>query len=563
MKKIVYYSFLCSFWGLVSCSDLDLTPLAQGSNENWYSDEKEITMALNDLYRHDFWPLMNEQWTDNEICRDQLKDFTAATITGQTADVTNIWANQYKAIARANTVLMNLDKISNDVLMPEKKDQIRGEALYFRACRYADLTSLFGDVPYVTEIIDINEAFSIGRTPKAEIITSTYADFDEAANLLPINTGTIQRVTKGAALAMKARYALYNGDWQVVVDATKAVMDLGCYELYPNYEELFLQTTHNTSESIFSLPRSVVDNIGVIQGIWYTTRNPGGWAGYVPSWDLLASYTCTDGLPIDESPLFDPHDPFKNRDPRCNMSIVPFNSQFLGFTYAPHPDSLKVFNANTGIMQPNVDNRAVAQYASFNALVWKKGIDKTWLENAGNVAPDRWIIRFADILLMYAEAKIELNQIDESVLNAINQVRARAYGVDASAVNKYPAVTETNQSKLRTILRTERRVEFAKEGLRYMDLMRWHLMEKVMTQKNYGILYPADNLRDKVTSQGHWFWAFTPQIDEDGIPDFSKLEEAGVIQSLSQRQWSDRQYLWPIPTKEILINKNLEQNPGY
>lgn len=560
--KILLSSFVC-VWGLVSCTDLDLSPLGKGTNENWYSDEKEITMALNDLYRHDFWISMNDQWSDDEISRNSTNDFIVGTVTGQTSNVITAWSNQYKAIARANTILMNLDQLSEEALTQGKKDQIRGEALFMRACRYSDMVSLFGDVPYVTEVIDIDEAFNIGRTPKAEIVDATYADFDEAANLLPVETGSTQRATKGAALAMKARFALYNSDWRVVVDATKAVMQLDCYKLYPDYEELFLQTTHNTSESIFSLPRSVVDDIAVIQGIWYTPRNAGGWAGYVPSWDLLAGYTCTDGLPIDESPLFDPHDPFENRDPRCCMSIVPFNSKFIGFTYAPHPDSLEVFNPNTGAMQPNIDSRAVAQYASFNALLWKKGIDETWIQNAGRVAPDRLVMRYADLLLMYAEAKIELNEIDESVLNAINQVRARAYGVDVSAISEYPAVTETNQQKLRTILRMERRMELAKEGLRYMDLVRWHLLEKTMSQRNYGILYPAEDLRDKVTSKGHWFWASVPAIDENGIPDFSEMEKAGLIQSLAQRSFNERQYLWPIPTKETLINENIKQNPGY
>ena len=108
-------------------------------------------------------------------------------------------------------------------------------------------------------------------------------------------------------------------------------------------------------------------------------------------------------------------------------------------------------------MQKNNDARVNAQFASFNGLLWKKGIDETWLENGKDVDPDKIIIRYADVLLMYAEAKIELGQIDQSVLDAINQVRARAYGVDYTNTAAYPAVTTTDQQKLRTILRTERR----------------------------------------------------------------------------------------------------------
>lgn len=106
-------------------------------------------------------------------------------------------------------------------------------------------------------------------------------------------------------------------------------------------------------------------------------------------------------------------------------------------------------------------------------------------------------------------------------------------------------------------------MEFAYEGLRYMDLIRWCLASKALTNKNYGLLYPSSLLIEKVTSKGGWFWPSVPEIDEDGIPDFTKMEEAGQIVALSQRLWNDRQYLWPIPTKEVLINENLKQNEGY
>ena len=176
---------------------------------------------------------------------------------------------------------------------------------------------------------------------------------------------------------------------------------------------------------------------------------------------------------------------------------------------------------------------------------------------------DRIIIRYADILLIYAEAKIELNQIDQSVLDAMNEVRARAYGVDKSATDQYPAFQMASQEELRSQLRMERRMEFPKEGLRYMDLIRWKLMDKVMTKKVYMMLYPSTLLIENVVNTGDWFWAFTPEIDENGLADFSALEAAGKIAVVAQKNWNERQYLWPIPTTEILINPNMKQNPGY
>ena len=563
MKRIIgiLLSSCCLF---SSCFELDLNPLSQGSSENWYSNETEIDMALKNGYNPAFWYHDSEEWTDDYTYRDSSSPIINGTLNGQNGSVTGLWANMYKAIARANTVLSNLQRAEGSGITPEKLAQFRAEACFLRASMYSQLVSHFGDVVYVTEVIDIDEAFKIGRSKLSEILPKIYEDFDTAIEGLPEKHPffSAQRATKGAALAMKARLALHLGDWQVVADAAGQCIELGLYQLHPSFEELFFPATKNSKESIFVLPRSLEENV-VLWGHYILSRNVGGWAGDTPSWDLLASFLCSDGLPIDESPLFDSHDPFKNRDPRCSMTIVPFKSNHLGFEYNPHPEALEVMNYNTGKMQKNQDTRANAQYASFNGLLWKKGINASWLQNGFKVDPDNIIIRYADVLLMYAEAMIELNKIDQSVLDAINAVRARAYGVDKSATTSYPAVTETNQAKLRKIVRMERRMEFANEGLRYMDLVRWKLASVSLSRNTYGMLYPSSLLIEKVTSKGGWFWPSTPEIDENGLPDFTKLEQEGLINVLSKRTWNNRQYLWPIPTKEILINKNLTQNPGY
>jgi hypothetical protein len=162
---------------------------------------------------------------------------------------------------------------------------------------------------------------------------------------------------------------------------------------------------------------------------------------------------------------------------------------------------------------------------------------------------------------MYAEAKIELNEIDQSVPDAINAVRARAYGVSATATT-YPAVKTGTQAVLRKTLRTERRMEFALEGIRYMDLIRWKLAEKALNKLNYGLLDPAD-LRTKVVKPGLWFFPQVPQIDDDGVADFTPMFNAGLIKQLTIRKFdATRQYPWPIPSKEVLTS-GLVQNPGY
>lgn len=549
---------------IFSCTDLDLNPLSEGSSENWYSNEMEFNMAVYDLYRHTFWPLEDGEWSDDYMRRQALTPITSATINGEWETAISWWGNSYKAISRANKVLMNLDKIKG-TLSQETVDKFAGNAHFVRASQYSKLIFYFGDVVYYTGVIDLDEAFTMGRTPKQQILETIYADYDSAVLELPLSYGSSENklATKGAALAMKARIALAMGDWAIAHDAAKACIDLGVYELYPDFGTLFLAGTKNPKELIFGLPRS--KELGVIWEYvnYFLPRNNGGYGGSIaPSWDLFCSFLCSDGLPIDESPLYNPQEPFKNRDPRCTATIVEFGTPFLGYRYQPHPDSLTTLNLNTGKYVKNNDTRGNQPYASFNGLVWKKFTDESWLPDF-QAENDKIIIRYADVLLMYAEAKIELKEIDQSVLDAINMVRARAYQVNYGSTSLYPAVTTTTQADLRTILRVERRMEFAHESLRYWDIIRWRIAEKVLNQDIYGMLDVAA-LRTKIVKQGLWFFPSTPEIDENGSADLLPMYQVGLIKRLADRQFdASKQYLWPIPSKEILINGNLGQNPGY
>ncbi|WP_300698609.1 RagB/SusD family nutrient uptake outer membrane protein [Bacteroides sp.] len=560
---------------LSSCNDLNLIPLSETSTGNWYASETELEMAANEFYKIGYWQeVWNilEQSTDNFTYRNTnrytILDGTLSSSGGDGGWFCQTqWEKNYKLIAMANMLLEKSERALNAGVSADVVEKYRAEAKFARACGYGTLITFFGDVPYLDKNLTIDEALKLGRRSKEEIIPLIYQDFGDAAAILPASYGNnAKRFTKGAVYGMKARFSMYLNDYETALEAAKNCMDLKVYELHSDFAEYFLATTKDSKESVFCFPRSIENNT-ILDG-WIinnqTSRNSGGYGSASPSWDLLASFLCTDGKPIDESPLFDSKNPFKNRDPRCTATIVEFDTPHLGFNFTPHPDSLKVWNYKTGKLQQNNDSRAVAQYASFNGLLWKKGIDATWLANSKKVENDFVLLRYADVMLMYAEAKIELNQIDQSVLDCINAVRARAYGVDKTKVDMYPAVTTTNQDELRRILRTERRMEFANEGgVRYMDLVRWRLAEKVLNSFNYGILYPATDLRDKVTSKGLWFWPMTPKIDKDGCADFSEMVTAGLITPLSERHWPERQYLWPIPEVDILVNPNMKQNPGY
>ena len=552
---------------LCSCSKLDLYPLDTGSNDSWYKTEDQMVMSIRGLYRTVFWPLDNDYWADDHQSRSNLNIITGGTINGESSEVKNRWQNCYKAIARANTILANLDNAQERLGISEEKVRLyRAQTLVARAAQYCILTTYFGDVVYVDKEISIDEAFRMGRTDKSEILEKVYADLETAVADLPVSyTGSVELATRGAALAIKARYALFNGEWQIAADAARRCMDLGVYELYPDFSKLFLASTAHASENILSWPRSVDLDITLDPGnvMGYCTRNRGGYASEYPSWELFCSFLCRDGKPIDESPLFNPHKPFENRDPRCAATIAEFGTEHLGVIYDPNPYSFNVMNNITGKQIKNLDCNSNSMYASFNGLVRKKGVDEDWVNNQTfKVAPDYVFIRYAEVLLIYAEAKIELGQIDASVLNAINSVRARAYGVQLSQTSAYPAVTALGQDEMRRIVRLERRMELAYEGLRYMDLLRWKLAEKALNQPNYGLLDNAG--LKKLCDDGNWFFAYVPEIDEDGIADFSRLYEDGLCKIISKRNFdASKNYLWPIPSQEVLTNPFLGQNDNY
>ncbi|RPE09266.1 RagB/SusD family nutrient uptake outer membrane protein [Chitinophaga lutea] len=546
-----------------SCGSLDLNPLSDGSGDTWNSTPEEIVMSLNGLYKDAFWMTDQDDWTDDFIYRDATSPIAGATINGETDFVKNWWTNSYKAIARANAVVQSVDRAAGS-LSQTQISRYSAEARFVRAAMYSRLLSHYGNIVYTEAVLDIEEALKLKQMDKAEVLKKIYADFDSAIANLPKSyaASELKRATSGAALALKARIALQMNDWATARDAAKACMDQKVYRLHDNFSNLFISKTKNSPETIFGLPRSVALKVtlGGLQD--YVTRNAGGWGAKDPSWDLFCAFLCKDGLPIDESPLFNPRKPFLNRDPRCAATIVEFQTIHLGYTYEPHPDTLKVYKVADNKYVENKDTRSVAIFASYNGLIWKKGVDGDWLLNSWQAEPDKIIVRYADVLLMYAEAKIELNEIDQSVLDAINMVRARAYGVAYTATASYPAVTTTDRTALRRILRTERRMEFAMEGVRYMDIIRWKIAGKVLNKPNFGLLDPAD-LRAKVTGPGLWFFPSVPPVDEDGVADFSAMYNAGQIKQIALRKFDEsRQYVWPIPSTEVLIS-NLIQNPNY
>jgi hypothetical protein len=597
MKKILLFISITSVFVLSSCVDLDLNPLSEGSSGNWFSSQQEIEMSVNDFYRTDFFPIDEMTWSDDMTNRNYTSGMQNGTLTAENGTIATRWQNFYKGIARALRILNNMDNARSMGVSEADITQYEGEAYFYIGYAYGMLAFHWGDAILDKTGMTLDEAYTISRSPKAEVLAYSYECLDEAAKRLPTGYSGIQRATKGAALAFKARIALRNNDYETAATAAKACMDLNVYKLHDSYRDLF--TASWSDEWIFFFRGDVTlkkyywaagDVLNTI------TRLAGGWGGEkAPSYELVCAYPCIDGLPIDESPLYNPRDFFENRDPRMAMTIVPFATAhnksvldgtydpndylWLGYEYSPAPNKTTVYRGSDGAQVSNTDSKARAEHASYDGLLFKKYVDESFLDNGRNGAPATYpMLRYGDVLLMYAEAMIELGRCTQDVLDeTINKLRERAYAGSGLA---YPKVTTGSQSAMRTILRTERFIELAWEGHRYADLIRWRLAEKVYNRPSYFLRrawsgsasWDGDeasvsaDYRQLIQNwkDGSYPIGGIPEIDENGIADIGYMVGAGYIVVASERTFNaGRDYLWPVPDVDRLINENLVQNPGW
>jgi hypothetical protein len=236
LKSLKYWMMGCATLLMSSCDDLNLNPLSEGSSGSWYSTEEEIAMSINDLFRNDFWPMDDNTWTDDYLYRESLTPITNGSITSEWSDNASRWLNQYKSIGRANTLLSNFTRAEGKIAAATL-ERYEGIVRFARASRYAYLIARWGDVPYYTDPLSLDEAFQMTRTSRAEVLKHVYDDYDYAVAHLPESYGsnTVQYPTKGAALALKARIALYMEDWSTAKTAAEACMNLGVYELHADF----------------------------------------------------------------------------------------------------------------------------------------------------------------------------------------------------------------------------------------------------------------------------------------------------------------------------------------
>lgn len=556
-QLIICVVALCQLVLFQSCQKgfLDKLPSDQPSSETFFENENDLILAINGAYSGLYWgssrvpySMWLESSTDNSFDRGDYGGMYTAQ-TGQFGTETtvfySIWSSLYTYIASCNNILTNMHK-AKEVSSESVYNQVEAQALFLRAFFYHYLINLYGDVPFITKVISLEEGKTLTRTPRAEIAAQLLDDLQVAADKLPVQWtgGDMGRITKGAALALRARIALLEGNYQVAAASAKAVMDLNVYELYNDYAKLFQLSGENSKEAIFSLPylrgtttSAIPQYIGI--------RATQGWSIYVPSQNLVNYYECTDGKPIDKSTLFDPENPFESRDPRLKASILTPGQWMGGFLFETHPDSTKTSRSQGGKITRVSNQEVTNPFATFTGYIWKKYLDSLEIPAYNTQSELSYMfIRYAEVLLTYAEAKIELGQVDQSVVDAINKVRTRPSV-------EMPAVAVQSVDDMRKVVRYERTVELAMEGHRLFDIRRWKYAEHVMAGNVLG--------RKKKSFYEH---PVVPSIDAYGKSHYPNETELFNVISVNTFD-KNKNYYWPIPQKEIDLNKNLSQNPNY
>lgn len=539
----------------LSCDDqyLERFPLDSPSNETFITNEAELEMAVTGAY-NTLWyhysgtpfSLVLDYATDIGWERN-INDLQAMGLglgNSNNAFVHEFWSHFYAGIARCNNILDKADNVK-DVVPESKFNQLIAETRFLRAYYYFYLNELYGGVPLVTHMLALDES-QTPRAAKGEVTDFIIDELDAAKPFLLAETTSANkgRVSVGAALALKSRVALYNERWEEAASAAKEVMDLGVYQLHDKFNELFSYAGENSKEIIFGVQYQQGVQVHGI-ALQFYSRLAKGYSGKIPVQSMVDSYECTDGRSIAESPLYDPQKPFENRDPRLNYSIVLPQTRFINYMFETHPDSAMTWNYNT-VPATRVSNTdAINAYATFSGYLWRKYADVADKDDPGNSDINIILFRYAEVLLNYAEAKIEANQLDQSVYAAINAVRQRP------SVEMPPIPAARSQQELRSAIRRERKYELAAEGLRLFDIKRWNIAHEVMPGKLLGRI------------RGEYL-ATAPRIDENATPHYDKVPNAGKMRVIETRAYDqNRDYLWPIPRLEMEVNGSLTQNPNY
>lgn len=551
MKKLLY-AILITTLTLSSCQKdfLERPPLDELVDETFFKTEDQLLLALNGCYAY----IKGKNTVDMENLGDNTlnssqNDFLRISTGNYNVDLgilNSEWTSAYNGIRRCNAFLENYEKAEGRQTV---KDAYASEVRFIRAYLYSYLTLFFGDVQLVTKTLLITDPEVYGtRNKKAEVVDFILKELQEASVNMPLTqTGTtLGRATKGAALALKSRIALYNEKYDIAEKAAKDVMDLGIYQLYTTggaasaYNDFFTYKGKiiNSANKETILARIHSEVALSYHNMSREAQVPDQASRWNPTKSLVDSYLCSDGLPIDKSPLYKEStyaDIFTNRDPRLKQTVLAPGAAWGGRQDGKNETSTA--NWGTYTTPKFISNKLGS--VTITGYYFTKYVELSTVARVGRDENDIHLIRFAEVLLTYAEAKLEQGTLTQGDIDlTINKLRDR---VGMKRMNI--AELALNGMNLRTEVRRERRVELALEGQRYFDIIRW----------KQGSLLAADVKGIKKSM------AARPS-DVSNLP----ADAQGYILANTGRIFvSPKNDLWPISLTQLERNPNLGQNPGW
>lgn len=441
----------------------------------------------------------------------------------------------FTIIRRCNTVLDNIDNV--EFTTEGKKEDLIAQVKAIRAYCYFQMNWWYGGVPIIGSYLTAEEA-QVPRNTEAEVREQIAKDLDDAIANINENPSARGRIAKGAALAIKMREALYYEEWQKAKDAAQAIIDLKQYELESDYSNLFKLTGVDSKEIIVADQRIAnTFGLGVI-GQMYNNKDA-GWSSIVPTQSLVDMYEMKDnGLTINESGSgYDATHPFANRDPRMAMTILYPGQDWRGEVL----NTLDEYQEDG--KSKNINYPTYTDNASKTSLSWAKYLDPIdQYANIWNTGTCVIVFRYAEVLLSYAEAANELDGPSAQIYDYLDQIRSRA-GMKAVDRTKY-----STKETLRELIRRERCVELAGEGLRRADILRWK---------------DASGKRLAETVLNGDLQRITGKINYSETDPYKRAVISTEKAFIETRQFVEKNRYLPIPQGSLDKNPKLKQNNGY
>ncbi|MDR0729758.1 MAG: RagB/SusD family nutrient uptake outer membrane protein [Prevotellaceae bacterium] len=590
MKKFLLLILLAAL--SVACEDyLNKEPYSYTS-AGFFKTEEAIELGLTGVYYNMYLDSYNFGYmVPNYVFLDQFtgmaferNDAPPTIGAGGALDQNNTrvlqwWRTWYTFIARTNSLIYG----SKDYIagLSDKARQYIAEARVLRAFAYYNLIATYGDAPFFDEPVTV-EQYRTPRTSKAIILDFILNETAEAARYLEWTAAVRGRMDKAAAYGLRARAALLGGSlnyggraedyFRIAAAAADTV--IGRRQLANRYDDLFTTTGQAKADARSELIIEVMySHDGTkrthLIGFGSASRFYGQTLRH-PSSLLADTYECIDGKRIDESPLYDPKHPQRNRDPRFHATLRMHGDTCVGNTTGTDEGKIKIilnayddntlqydYNARTWKTVTNMDLNSSAAWTSFAVM----GAGYIWHKMAGDSVESIQastihypVMRYAELLLTYAEAKIELNALDQSVYDAINEVRRRAGMPDVSS-DRIGSV-----DKMRQLVRRERKVELALEGLHFVDMRRWGIGDLENEHDSYGVPLKETGGYEGITEKPNF--KTTPRHDLNDIANYEAYKHKLRV-AVPGRFWETKFELWPIPQQEIFLNPALEQNAEY